>query len=752
MKRQHLSWFLFFVVTTACMAQPQSNGLALVPVPVVVQSDGSSSSIPDVLGIHVNDPALRSAANMLVESLKLIHNIESSIVDHSNLAYIHLSISSDQANTEYYTLDATASGATISGDPAGVFYGTQTFVQLVSGGVEPRLMHAKIEDYPRFRWRGMHLDVARHFRSVDFVKKYIDMMARFKMNTFHWHLTEDQGWRIEIKAYPKLTEVGAWRKETMVAKNFNPYIGDGIPHGGFYTQDEIREVVAYAAKRHITIVPEIEMPGHALAALAAYPEFACTPGPFEVATTWGVFEDVFCPTENTFAFLETVLEEVLDLFPSKYIHIGGDEVPKRRWRESEQAQAIMQREALNNEDELQSWFIRRIEKFLNSRDRLLIGWDEILEGGLAPNAAVMSWRGESGGIEAASHGHNVVMSPGFALYFDHYQAESSREPLAIGGFSPIEKVYAYEPIPESLDASRTHHVMGAQANVWTEYMKTAEHVEYMVFPRLMALAERVWSPQHYRDFADFQTRLYPQYRILDQLNVNYRIPDPIGFTPIQTLADEAVVDLIAAHSGGCLQYTLDGTDPSEDAYCHASISQRIPLMDGAMATVRVVSVTSTDRRSDVRELEVKHLQMIPGIQRSGQSPGLERKLYTISVNRCAALDPNLTHQSGNIDTPGLPEGISGPYAQIITGFLEIPFDGVYTVSLTSDDGSILWVDGLVEIDNDGLHSVATKSVKLAFEYGLHPIKICHFEAGGGAALKLEVKNSVGQSVNIKYWR
>jgi hexosaminidase len=750
MKRHLLSWILFFASTTAALAQTQTP--ALVPAPVSMLSEGTSSALQSPLRIYVDNPILSSTATLLVESLQLIHNLEASVITDANAAYIHLRLSPSPEKTEYYSLEASATRVTISGDAAGVFYGTQSLIQLLSGEQQPKLLHARIDDHPRFRWRGMHLDVARHFRSVAFVKKYIDLMARFKMNTFHWHLTDDQGWRIEIKAYPKLTDVGAWRNETMVAKNFNPYVGDGIPHGGFYTQDEIREVVAYAAERHITVVPEIEMPGHALAALAAYPELACTVGPFEVATTWGVFEDVFCPNETTFTFLETVLDEVLDLFPSKYIHIGGDEVPKRRWRESEQAQAIMKREGLKNEYELQSWFIRRIETFLNSRDRLLIGWDEILEGGLAPNAAVMSWRGETGGIEAANHGHNVVMSPSFVLYFDHYQGEASSEPLAIGGFSPLENVYAYEPIPESLDPARSHHVMGAQANVWTEYIKTEDHVEYMVFPRLMALAERVWSPQHLRDYNDFQIRVRPQYHILDQLKVNYRIPDPIGFTPIQTLGDEALIELEAAHVGGCLQYTLDGTDPSEDAYCHPTISQRIPLMDGAMATVRVVSVTASGRRSNVRKLEVKHLQMIPGLNRTDQVPGLERKLYPISINRCSALNQASNHESEMVDAPGLPEGHLGPYAQVFSGFMEIPFDGVYTLSLTSDDGSILWVDGLVEIDNDGLHSTATKSVNLALEYGLHPIKICHFEAGGGASLTLGIKNAQGQSVNIKYWR
>lgn len=751
MKRCLLSWILFFVATAAAAQSPVP---AIVPKPVTLISDGSSSIFSPPIKVHASNAALHSTAELLVESLTLLHDVDAILVTDAATATVRLELGPvPSGRTESYNLVSNARGVTVVGDTSGVFYGSQTLLQLISvSSNEISIIHAEIEDYPRFKWRGMHLDVARHFRSVDFVKRYIDLMSRYKLNTFHWHLTEDQGWRIEIKAYPKLTEIGAWRKETMVAKNFNPYVGDGIPHGGFYTQDDIREVVAYAAARRITVVPEIEMPGHAQAALAAYPELACTPGPFEVATTWGVFEDVFCPTEVTFGFLEKVLDEVLELFPSKYIHIGGDEVPKRRWRESDEAQAIMRREGLKNEDELQSWFIQRIERYLNGKGRLIIGWDEILEGGLAPNAAVMSWRGEAGGIEAASHGHNAVMSPGFALYFDHYQSESGNEPLAIGGHTPIEKVYAYEPVPAALEADRSHHIMGAQANIWTEYIKTDEHVEYMAFPRLMALAERVWSPEEVRNFEDFQLRLMPQYRMLDRLNVHYRIPNPIGFDPIATLADEAVVELSAAHEGGCLQYTLDGTDPADDAYCHPSITQRIPLMEGAIATVKVVSVTSTGRRSDVRELEVKHLMMMPGTPRSSQSPGLERKLYNTSINRCSALDPSAEHRVGFADRPGLPSDVDGRYAQIFTGFLEIPFDGIYTLSLTSDDGSVLWVDGLVEIDNDGYHSAATKSTKLAFEYGLHPIRLCHFEGGGGATLKLEVVNARGEVVNVKYWR
>jgi hexosaminidase len=433
------------------------------------------------------------------------------------------------SSRESYRLVADERGVHVTArSHAGLFYGIQTLRQLMQphdsdGWAVPAV---EIVDTPRFPYRGMHLDVARHFSSVDFVKRYIDLMSRYKLNTFHWHLTEDQGWRIEIKRYPRLTEIGAYRKETMVARNFNPYVGDGIPHGGYYTQDEIREVVAYAAARYITVIPEIEMPGHAMAALAAYPELACTPGPFEVATRWGVFNDVFCPSEQTFEFLEGVLTEVMALFPSRYIHIGGDEVPKVRWRESALAQEVMRREGLANEEELQSWFIRRIEKFLAQHGRRLIGWDEILEGGLAPDATVMSWRGMSGGIAAARQGHDVIMTPNSHLYFDHYQGDRAREPLAIGGNSPLPRVYSFEPVPDSLSASEARHILGAQANVWTEYMKTESHVEYMVFPRMLALAEVVWSPRELRDWEGFQRRLPAQLEVLGRLGVNYRPLDP----------------------------------------------------------------------------------------------------------------------------------------------------------------------------------------------------------------------------------
>lgn len=423
---------------------------------------------------------------------------------------------------EWYQLDVHSNGIEVTAhSDEGLYRGSCTLIQLLEQGRSTgSLPCLTITDHPRFPWRGMHLDPCRHFWSVEFTKKYIDLLARYKMNSFHWHLTDDQGWRIEIKKYPRLTEVGAWRKGSQVG----PYSRreyDSIPYGGFYTQDEIREVVAYAAARHINVVPEIEMPGHALAALAAYPHLGCTGGPYEVNKGWGVFEDVFCAgNDSTFAMLEDVLSEVMDLFPSEMIHIGGDECPKEAWKACAKCQARKKAHGLKDEHELQSYFIQRIEKFVNSKGRKIIGWDEILEGGLAPNAAVMSWQGIEGGIAAARSGHYAVMSPGSHCYFDHYQGDPANEPLAIGGYTTVQKVYGYEPIPAELKPEEHKYILGAQGNVWTEYILTPEHVEYMAVPRMLALAEVLWTPKAKRNEADFIQRLEKEIVRLDEMQVN----------------------------------------------------------------------------------------------------------------------------------------------------------------------------------------------------------------------------------------
>ena len=445
--------------------------------------------------------------------------------NNSDTDFIQLSLVKN-LDKEAYSLNITPKGVHImAGGSAGIFYGVQSFYQILMASGLGSVPCMIINDSPRFKWRGMHLDCCRHFFTTEEVKKYIDYLAMYKMNVFHWHLTDDQGWRIEIKQYPKLTEVGGWRKGTMVG-HYRDQKWDTLTYGGFYTQEQIREVVKYAAERHITVVPEIEMPGHALAALAAFPEFSCNGGPFKTGNTWGVYDDVFCAgNDSTFAFLQRIMDEVLQLFPSEFIHIGGDECPKVRWKSCPKCQARIKAEGLKDEHELQSYFIQRMENYLNSKGRKIIGWDEILEGGLAPNAAVMSWRGVAGGIAAAKEKHFVVMSPGNPCYFDHYQfGKEIEQPVAIGGFNPIDSVYAFEPVPSVLSAEEAVYIMGAQANVWTEYITTFSHVEYMALPRMAALAEVLWTHSRNKDYKDFSRRLELNKHILKKKGINYARP------------------------------------------------------------------------------------------------------------------------------------------------------------------------------------------------------------------------------------
>jgi hexosaminidase len=533
----------------------------IIPFPADISPGHGDFQFTDAVEIFLSEPANEELQRLGSYTSEMLHRtLGISIpVAHEHFATgaidaILLRITHERSGegSEGYRLVVNPGTITISASSgAGLFYGIQTLLQLPFGygqhvGEESQhgdtdSEHAtagdhqsdpdeavwttravSIKDSPRFPYRGLHLDVGRHFFPVDFIKRYIDLMAMYKLNRFHWHLTEDQGWRIEIQRYPRLTEVGANRSETLLEKNHDPYVGDGIPYGGFYTQDDVREIVRHAESRYVTVIPEIEMPGHSQAALAAYPELGCTDGPFEVSTRWGVHEEIYCPSEETFTFLEDVLVEVMDLFPSKYIHIGGDEAPKTRWAESDLAQEVIRREGLADEHELQSYFIRRVEAFLNSHGRKLIGWDEILEGGLAPDATVMSWRGVQPGVEAARQGHNVIMTPTSHMYFDYYQADPQNEPLAIGGHLPLDTVYAFEPVPDSLSWIEGHRVLGAQANVWTEYLKTTEYVEYMVFPRAFALAEVVWSPKEKRNWEFFVSRLPSHFELLNRLGVNYR--------------------------------------------------------------------------------------------------------------------------------------------------------------------------------------------------------------------------------------
>lgn len=449
---------------------------------------------------------------------------------------------------EAYTLDATPTGVVITATgEAGAYYGLETLKQLLPADIfrdapMPKVQWTvpavHIEDAPRFTWRGAHLDVGRHFMPKEFVKKYVDLLARHKLNRFHWHLTEDQGWRIEIKKYPRLTEVGSCRNQTLVgAYQSDPKkrVFDGKKHCGFFTQDDIREVVAYAAERMITVVPEIEMPGHSQAAVFAYPQLSSSPDTAPnpgVLEIWGVSPFIINPTDENVAFMQDVLTEVLELFPSPWIHIGGDEAIKDQWKANPKIQARIKELGLKDEHEMQSWFIRQMDTFLTKKGRRMIGWDEILEGGLAEGATVMSWRGTAGGIAAAKANHDVVMTPGSHTYFDHYQSRSrGGEPIAIGGFTPIDSAYAFEPVPTELTPEQQQHILGAQAQLWTEYILDAKHVEYMAYPRLTALSEGLWSQKERKDFGNFMQRLPEHLKRLDAMDVNYRRLDSPKITP-----------------------------------------------------------------------------------------------------------------------------------------------------------------------------------------------------------------------------
>lgn len=533
--------FLFLFIACIILpdtALPQSNQtLDIIPRPVLIETRAGAFRLTPNTTI-VAENALHSLADYLAEKLSTATWTTPDInrpggAPFDTAIVLELDDAGKYENNEAYYLSVVPNKIHIKApNTTGLFYGIQSLLQLLPPDIfydDPSLVPqntsweipaVEITDYPQYKYRGLHLDVVRHFFPVSFIKNYIDLLAMHKLNRFHWHLTDDQGWRIEIKKYPKLTEIGAWRDSTLVGHyGTNRY--DGERYGGYYTQQEVREIVAYARQRHVTIIPEIEMPGHASAALAAYPKLSCNPDKkYQVQTTWGIFEDIFCPRERTFTFLENVLKEVMALFPSKYIHIGGDEAPKTAWENSPLAQRVIEREGLENENELQSYFITRIEKFLNAHGRQIIGWDEILEGGLAPHATVMSWRGEQGGIEAAKQGHDVIMTPGSHLYLDYYQAKEETEPLAIGWLTTLEETYSYDPVPDELTSTEAKHILGAQGNVWTEYIKSGNKVEYMAYPRASALAEVVWTPKEKQNWTDFLRRLQTHFKRFEISEVN----------------------------------------------------------------------------------------------------------------------------------------------------------------------------------------------------------------------------------------
>ena len=576
--KKSLIWPLMAILLSACSENKTPATYSVVPLP---QEISLSSEMPfrldsrTIITYTAGNELLQRDAEFLADYIYESTGKRLNVKEASELptkGTITLAIDPSIENPEGYHLTTTSESVRLAGATAqGVFYGVQTLRKAIPATVDGTVIlpAGEVKDAPRFPYRGMHLDVCRHFMPIEFVKKYIDLIALHNMNTFHWHLTEDQGWRIEIKKYPRLTEVGSVRQSTVVGRIGSGQF-DGTPHGGFYTQEEAKEIVAYAQERFITVLPEIDLPGHMLAALAAYPSLGCTGGPYEVAQDWGVFDDVLCMgNDSVITFLQDVLSEIMEIFPSKYIHIGGDEAPRTRWKSCPKCQARIRKEGLKTdkehtaEDRLQSYCMTRIERFLNEHGRQIIGWDEILDGDVAPNATVMSWRGSAGGIKAAQMGHDVVMTPNSHFYFDFYQSDDIKnEPLAIGGYLPLERVYSYNPT-DGLTPEQASFIKGAQANVWTEYIPTTQQVEYMILPRMAALAEVQWTAVEKKNYEEFVQRLLPLIKIYQRDGLNYakhlfNIKAEFNADPEK----RAVMATLSTIDNAPIYYTHDGSEPT----------------------------------------------------------------------------------------------------------------------------------------------------------------------------------------------
>lgn len=579
------------------------HSINIIPKPQQVELKEGMFLLDANTMISYNHKDSRDVVSFLNDFLNKNYQISLQTTQSSRLQphTIHFNMDAT-VQDESYTLNISHNGVEIKGGYAGLFYGLQSLLQLmpVQHTSIIKLPQVAIYDSPRFQHRGAMMDVGRYFFPVEDVKRFIDLIAAYKLNVFHWHLTEDGGWRVEIKKYPLLTEIGAWRRGTQI--NYGPHHSfDKLPHGGYYTQEQMKEVVEYARKRNITVIPEIDMPGHTLALLAAYPEVSCTGGPFKVLEQWGIQEDILCAgNEKTYQMLEDILDEMLEIFPSKIIHIGGDEAPKKRWKACPLCQNKIKTEGLKNEDELQSYFIKRIAMYLESKERRIIGWDEIMEGGLVPGAMVMSWRGETGGIQAAQMQHEVVMVPNNYLYFDYYQDAPESEPFNIGGHLPLDQVYSYDPCSSQIPTEYHPYVVGLQGNIWGEFIHTREKLDYMGFPRLLAVAEIGWSSKE-KDLVDFRKRLAANLRWLDKKQVNFRIPEPIGVAKeniINTTSFQISLEPPVEQSK--IYYTLDGSDPVQYGILYKTPIE-INLAEKDSVELNYVIRTETGRISGTRK-------------------------------------------------------------------------------------------------------------------------------------------------------
>jgi hexosaminidase len=729
-----VSALVFF---SSCGGAPQekvyNQGINVIPAPLSLLQGEGSFRLNKSTAFYASTPEGQTVAAFFAGKLKRAtgYPFADAAGEGANTIALLIDGSLD-VNDEGYTLDVTPEGATVKAKtPQGLFYGMQTFLQLLPAevespdkakGVEWAAPAVAVKDEPRFAYRGVMLDACRHFIPVENVKKQLDVIALFKINRMHWHLTEDQGWRIEIKQYPKLTEIGS--------KSPNSE--------GFYTQEEVKEIVRYAAERFITVIPEIELPGHELAAISAYPELSCKGEPISMRQVWGVEDVVLCAgKESTFEFLENVIKEVAALFPSEYFHIGGDECPKTSWKECPLCQQRIRQEGLkadahhSAEERLQSYFVQRIEKVLTQYGKKMIGWDEILEGGLAPTATVMSWRGEQGGIAAASMDHDVIMTPSSnGMYLDAYQGDAKIEPVAIGGYTLLEKTYAYNPTPDTLTATgKAHFIQGVQSNLWSEYMYTTDLMEYRAYPRVLALSEIAWSALDRKDYQDFERRLNNALVRLDGHGVNYHIPQPEqpnGSCNFVAFTDKASLEFKTTRPVKVV-YTTDGSEPAPQSTVYES---PIELTESAVLKIR--SVLPSGRMSPTRVITVEKQELAPAQQLESDrtTGGLKLQLAYGDFKDVSQLsnvsdwkDSTLTDLRNitRIEPSNNAMRNVKQYAAIATGYVNIPDDGVYYFS---SDNEEVWIDGKLLINNGGeVKRFSRNDRSVALSKGWHELKV-----------------------------
>lgn len=724
----------------ASCAEPQgevksyNQGINIIPTPQsLVQHDGFFR-LGSNTAIAAASPEAKTVAEFFAAKMRTATGLNIQVAEKGN---IQLSVdpSLDVANDEGYTLDVTKDGVVVVAKTAqGLFYGMQSFLQLLPAEIEsPSKVNGiawqapavSIKDAPRFGYRGIMLDPCRHFMPVENVKKYLDVLSLFKMNRMHWHLTDDQGWRIEIKKYPKLTEIASKRID-----------GEGTEHSGYYTQEEIKEIVKYAADRFITVVPELELPGHEMAAIAAYPNLSCKGEQGTPRVIWGVEDIVMCPgKEDMFTFLQDVIDEMVPLFPSEYFHIGGDECPKISWKNCPLCQKRIKEEGLkadskhSAEERLQSYVIQRMEKYLATKGKKIIGWDEILEGGLAPSATVMSWRGEDGGIAAALMDHTVIMTPGGnGMYLDAYQGDSKIEPVTIGGYTLLEKTYSYDPIPDTLVAmGKSNYILGVQGNTWSEYMYDEAKRDYMVFPRILAVAEIGWTNLDRKDYKDFERRIENAYVRLDGHAINYHIPQPEqpnGSCNFVAFTDKASLEFKTTRPIKMV-YTLDGSEPTP-----ASTAYTAPIEITETTTLKIASVLPSGKMSPIRTIQVEKQSLAPAKEVAKTTPGLNmevtdgmylnvKELEAAQKETKKSVIKDLKEIRSVVKTSESMRGVN-QYAAVAAGYVNIPEDGVYFISSDLEE---VWIDGKLLVNNGGeVKRFSRHDSSVALAKGLHEIK------------------------------